>query len=506
MKYAFLALLSVTAVASAGSAAMIPMEQVGPQSRPVLGYENVVRVSPTGEVKTIAAALDSLKDASAKKRYAVLVAAGTYNESGVRMKPFVDLYGGFPADGGDGKARDVFANRTILDAQQKNSPVVIGADDARLDGFVITGGRHNAHGAGILCDGVSPTIVNNVITANQTLKPEMKEGVGKQVANEGAGVALLNGSGAYVANNLICDNSTEIGAGAGVTVRGKVDDAKILRNVFANNTAGLKDNAQFHGKEGSRSSPGAAIAVNDESSPQISFNVLVLGQAIYRNDAGGIWVEGNSRPLINHNWVVGNTAYDDGGGIYCMGALYYDEAGDRHDAAPDGPVRIEDNLIVGNHTVHGGPGGVRVSRWGRAELRRNRLIANTRGAAFGAEGGVIAVFEDNIVEGNGQLRADGDDVTPKFRFSGGIAGRAFDADRFVTRFTTDESIGDDEGYAMEGAAVRVGRQWSVVRSAGPDGLVVWGNVTDASKTFEVLEEYLPDDSAVNRTPKRRERK
>jgi hypothetical protein len=301
------------------------------------------------------------------------------------------------------------------------------------------------------------------------------------------------------------DNSTEIGAGAGVSVRTNVNGAKILRNVFANNTSGVTDNAQFHGKEGSRSSPGAAIAVNDESSPQISFNVIVLGQAIYRNDAGGIWVEGNSRPRISDNWIAGNTAYDDGGGIYVMGALYYDEVGERRDASPDGPVTIEDNFIAGNHTVHGGPGGIRVSRWGRAELRRNRLIANTRGGAFGAEGGVISVLEDNIVEGNGELRGDGSDVTPRFRLSGAITGRTFDAERAVTSFTVGKPIGEDEGYAIEAAPVRIGRQWSVIRSAGPDGLVVWGKVTDESKTFEVLDTYLPDDSGINRTPKRRER-
>src|SRR5688572_12434932 len=158
MRYiGFLALLGVTSIASA---AMIPMEQVGPQSRAVIGYANVLRVSPDGDFKSVSAALDSIQDATAQKRYAVLVAAGTYNESRVRLKPFVDLYGGFAAGGGDWKRRDVYSNRTIFDGQ-KEGPVVIGADDARLDGFVVTGGQRNGHGAGILCDGVSPTLVNN---------------------------------------------------------------------------------------------------------------------------------------------------------------------------------------------------------------------------------------------------------------------------------------------------------------------------------------------------------
>ena len=59
-----------------------------------------------------------------------------------------------------------------------------------------------------------------------------------------------------------------------------------------------------------------------------------------------------------------------------MGNLYYDENGERLDISPDGPVAVEDNLIAGNNTVRGGPGGLRVSRLGRVDLRRNRIVAN----------------------------------------------------------------------------------------------------------------------------------
>src|SRR3954454_24011490 len=104
------------------------------------------------------------------------------------MRAHGDLYGGFAA--GYWKTRDVYQHATILDAR-KEGPVVIGADDARLDGFVITGGEQKAHGGGIVCDGVSPTIVNNIIVGNRTLRPVIGEGLGKQVANEGAAIALL---------------------------------------------------------------------------------------------------------------------------------------------------------------------------------------------------------------------------------------------------------------------------------------------------------------------------
>src|SRR5205823_6330431 len=142
-------------------------------------------------------------------------------------------------------------------------------------------------------------------------------------------------------------------------------------------------------KPGSRSSPGGSIACAQDSSPQISFNVFVLNSAPLNNDGGAIYVEGNSSPLINYNYFAGNHSGDDGGAIYVMGNTYYDDAtGTRHDLPPDNPVRIEDNLIAGNDTGRGAPGGVRVSRLGRVELRRNRIVANAKGGARGAERGV----------------------------------------------------------------------------------------------------------------------
>src|SRR4051812_39753120 len=213
---------------------MVPMEQIGPQPRAysdkgprsvaLRSYPQVIHVAPGEKYETVASALAAIKDASPKNRYAILVAAGTYKESRIQMKPHVDLYGGFPP--GDWQTRDVYQHAAILDAEKKG-PVVIGADDARLDGFVITGGEQEAHGGGVVCDGVSPTIVNNIITGNHMPRVEIKEGMGKQIGYEGAAIALLAGSRAYVANNLICDNSTGVGNAAGITCRGNVQ-AKIL--------------------------------------------------------------------------------------------------------------------------------------------------------------------------------------------------------------------------------------------------------------------------------------
>lgn len=462
-------------------AIMVPMDQIGPQSRPVdvKSYAQVLRVGAGEKHQIVASALAAIPDASAGKRYAILVAAGNYGEVGLAMKPYVDLYGGFAA--GDWKNRNVYENATILDAHKKG-PVVIGADHARLDGFVITGGEQKAHGGGIVCNGVSPTIVNNIIVGNNTLGIQLKEGLGKQMGNEGGGIALLSGSRAYVCNNLIGENTTELGNGGAITARGNVH-AKILRNVFCNNTAGVKDDQMFHGKVGSRSSPGAAIGCSAGSSPQISFNVIVLCAAVLNNDGGGIWVEGNSMPPITYNWLVGNTSGDDGGGIYVMGNHYYDEEGKRHDFAPDGPVTIEDNFIAGNDTVRGAPGGIRVSRFGRVDLRRNRIVGNAKGGAHGAEGGVICVLENNIITDNGAKRQA---AKPNFRLVGDITGSKFDARRFVTEVTTSTSLGKDN---LAGSVVRIGKQWSVVKSSTPSSLTLWGKISDQTAKVELLDSY-----------------
>ena len=444
-------------------------------------YAHVIHVAPDAEHQTVAGALAAVKDASAKNRYAILVAAGTYNESRIQMKPYVDLYGGFAA--GDWKTRDVYQQATILDAQKKG-PVVIAADDARLDGFVITGGQQQAHGGGIVCDGVSPTIVNNIIVGNQTLRPVIGEGLGKQIANEGAGIALLSGSRAYVSNNLICDNSTEVGNGAGITARGKVG-GKILRNVFCNNIAGVKDDAMFHGKVGSRSSPGGAIACSEESSPQISFNCIVMCSAPINNDAGGIWVEGNSHAAdqlqLDRRQHLRRRRRRD---LRHGEPVLRRDAGKRFDSRrmARGHRRQPDRRQQhGTRRSRRGPGQ---PLGGGSDLRRNRIVGNEKGGAHGAEGGVICVMENNIIADNGAKRTA---ATPSFRLSGDITARKFDARRYVTEIGTSQDLGKED---LSGSVVRIGKQWSVVKSSGPGSLVIWGKVTDEAPKVEILAHYL----------------
>lgn len=105
------------------------------------------------------------------------VADGTYEEL-VVMVEGVDLLGGYDSSF---NTRDPDLNTTIIDGGGLGN-VVTGANDATIDGFVIT----DSGSAGVLLDGVNTTVTNNVIVENEV-------GVG------------LYGSNATVSNNYIAD-------------------------------------------------------------------------------------------------------------------------------------------------------------------------------------------------------------------------------------------------------------------------------------------------------------
>jgi hypothetical protein len=128
----------------------------------------------------------------------VWVAAGVYNETresyphghegdwawdtaSVVIRPHVDIYGGFAGTESERDARDWSANETVIDGSTAllgagpARHVVIGADDAALDGFTITGGEARGgdgnqdeirRGGGMYNNDVSLRVSNSVFEAN----------------------------------------------------------------------------------------------------------------------------------------------------------------------------------------------------------------------------------------------------------------------------------------------------------------------------------------------------
>ena len=222
---------------------MLPVDELGPKSDPVDTnlYHRVVYVSPTSDYTSPEAALNGITNNKTTRRYVVLVAAGYYKTVNLQMKENIDLFGGFdPEDW----SRDIFANPTILDAQNEGS-VLLGASFSRVDGFFITGGFNQrdadispaglssedpspsvylgpfqGHGGGVSCLNASPTIANNIFHDNKTLMPtNFNHSVIHQIGSQGAAIALLRYSSGKVHNNIFYNNTTGVGDGAGIMVR-----------------------------------------------------------------------------------------------------------------------------------------------------------------------------------------------------------------------------------------------------------------------------------------------
>jgi hypothetical protein len=342
--------------------------------------------------QSIQKALSLITENNESNHFALFVAEGIYGSGTLRMKEYTDLFGGF--SGADWN-RDIFQNQTVLNGNGKNR-VVIAANNSRLDGFVIINGRVKGHGAGILCDDTSPEISNNVITDNITCEPDDFNYTRiHQEGNQGGGIACFYNAVPVIRNNIFYKNKTGIGMGAGVAVYGWVRvkggpetefvnnrmvsglRAKIENNVFIDNLSGIHDTGR------TRSSNGAAIGCAYEARPIIKNNLILNNIAQGRSDAGGIYVEYFSFPDIIENYILGNGSDDDGGGIYVMRSSH--------------PL-IKDNYIAGNYTEGGGPGGVRLSKEGRATISGNTIVQNSGGGVLSVDA-YMELF-DNIIMDN----------------------------------------------------------------------------------------------------------
>ncbi len=503
------------------------LAKVGPRTEELdlKAYAQVLHVAPSGSdqgdaspakpLATIAQALSKISDAREQKRYAVIVAAGEYRGDTIAMKPFVDLFGGFDANAWK---RDILASPSVLDGEQTRR-VVVGADHARIDGFVIRNGKVRGLGAGILCDHASPTISNNTIVHNATLKPEglVERKMIHQHANDGGGVACINGSNSTITNNVIACNTTEIGGGAGIGVN-NMSLPRITGNVICDNHAGIAD------VDRSRCNNGGGISASHAPHRPplrmtIANNVIVNNRCGGNSDGGGIYLEYDSSPLVAANWILGNLAEDDGGGIYILKLSHPDVIG---------------NIVAGSK----GSSGITLSKEGRGNFENNFIYANPCGITcpeswmllkhntiVANQGPAIAyrqakhwkpaVVTENIIYGNaGDVQIDGGSVYPlivtRNDIQGGHAGEGnfdepisfgndrltgtassvqYDARRTQTTLTTAE-IGS--GERVVGRTIRLGDKWGLVKSFADGKVVVWGDLRtpNPETRFEIPMSYV----------------
>ena len=231
----------------------------------------------------------------------IWVAAGTYYPTAAAdrtisfdMVAGVAMYGGFVGGEAALSQRDWDTNQTILSGDigtvgvttDNSYHVVVGADDAILDGFVVTGGRGSSTGGGGMYNvSVSPRVRNTTFTENY--------------ASQSNGGGMLNDNASPdVVNCAFLYNQVGEGRGAGMA-----NDNGASPNVV---------NTTFIGNFGD-DVLGAGMA-NYFSSPVV-INALFQGNVADANRGGGMW-NSNGTPTIADSTFVGNFADSVGGAIY----------------------------------------------------------------------------------------------------------------------------------------------------------------------------------------------
>jgi hypothetical protein len=179
------------------------------------------------------------------------------------------------------------AATTTIDGGGAGTAVTFTSNSSTLRGFTITGGSNPQYeGGGVLVNGGSPAIADDVIEGN--------------VAGDGAGIAIHAGS-PTISDCIVRDNLESCGSGCvggGIDVGFNAGTPQILRNVI----------------EGNSSEFGAGIAVE-------SGNPLIQGNVIRRNvgkpiNGGSIGGEGiHVRPMASARIVDDLVAENAGGGI-----------------------------------------------------------------------------------------------------------------------------------------------------------------------------------------------
>ena len=494
--------------------------------------------SKTNPYQTVTAALSRIETATAEKKIAILIAAGTYHSGTVVMKEYVDLFGGFDAQTW---SRDIENYQTVLDGEGARR-VVVAASHAQLDGFIVTNGLSATHGGGIVCDDTSPLISNNYIINNAVLEPANfnhqrihQEGI------HGGGIACLYNAVPEIRNNIFYSNRTFIGYGAGIifygwvrlpgvntTIENNVMQGgvrpRLTDNVFVGNISGVND---LHR---TRSSSGGAIACAYEARPVIINNVILNNQAKGRSDAGGIYSEYFSYPLIKGNWILGNISDDDGGGFYTMKL---------------GQPLLEKNIFAGNWTRGGGAGAIRLSKEGRARITDNLIIDNPGGGVISvdsylelvnniimnntAASGVSysnlfsymqpSIIRDNIIRDNEKgafvikQNAGPDPVfesnnvddqsvnqgnqnfnrSTKFkneRITGEISQIVFDPLNVKSHIKSNTAISANQ--EIIGRIIKIGDRWGVISAYSDHTITAWGDLyvsENQEMTYEILPTY-----------------
>ena len=531
LRHAFLTLclaLSLTLLATA--TATPTLAAAGPQTTPVDldPYARILHVSTTtgsdttgtGTASAPYASIPRALEAVEATRTALLIAAGTYNVHNLTLTPNTDLYGGFDPTTW---TRDIQAHPTILDARSEGRVLIAStaaatttattsatsAHNPRLDGLHIHNGLIRAPGGGILIDGTSPVLTNNVFTQNATLTPQnWAPKYLHATAHDGGAIYCRNGGAPEIRNNLILANTTETGRGAGIAFDHNCDGL-IADNVLIGNIAGTADPM--------RSSDGGGISIFNRSSPEISGNVVLHNKALHNNDGGGLFVAYWSSAKVRNNVIVANHGGDDGGGLFVGGQEHrYDRPFDPIPSAEDFFVEVTGNRFFGNTNPSRNSGATRITMESRGRVTGNIAALNN---GFYLQRSELEVTDNTILEDtllietkegleptrfsnnivSGSLENDGIAIVTGSLVRNGAAGDGnvaglpefLEDGRELQVLGTSYSPSSHQTQVdvsallpagdLAGRVVVSGSDWGVVHTASGRHLTLWGDLRSATE-------------------------
>lgn len=458
-------------------------------------------------------ALSKIRGAGADSRVALFIAGGDYSEPTIRMKEYVEIFGGFDPETWQ---RDIFQYRTLLSGG-KERRVIIAAENSRLDGFVISDGMIRGKGAGIYCYQASPKITNNIFTNNKTLGPvPWQPKYWHEMAHDGGAIHCENGAAPVIENNLFVKNYTENGRGAAISFYKKCS-GRIAHNVFLQNTSGLNDPA--------RSSDGGAVSIFDWCDTEITNNLFIQNKALSNNDGGAMFVALWSSAKITGNLFVDNECGDDAGALFIGGQEHrYDAPLDPLPSEQDFYVSISGNTFLGNNNPSKNSGAMRFTMESRGKFVNN-VVAHNSGIYF--QRSDVRVINNTILDNflfietkeglkpgvirNNILWADVDIQTPvTFRYCNsrsaiegegnfsaepGFNNDLIELPALATNYApksrqTEIYVpdADFESNVLANRILKSGDHWGVIHSNDENHIRIWGDFSGAI-SYTILPTY-----------------
>jgi len=252
-----------------------------------------------------------------------------------------------------------------------------------IEGFTLRNGAGtdlagSPVGGGVYCLDSSPVIRGNIITSC--------------TAWDGAGVGCVGSSSPAILENEIRGNTSEY-TGAGIALWLNNTAAVVTDNLIQANSA-LSDH-------------GGGVFVSNGSVDLLRNSILDNSSS---QSGGGVFLLGSAGvpPLVQDNLIAGNSAVDDGGGVWCSGTN----------------PSFERNALIGNAAPYGAGMYLRGQSLG---VHDNTFAANAATIAGGGlylDGSNTFTGWNNILRGNSapsapNLEANGEPVTFEYCDIGG---------------------------------------------------------------------------------------